>query len=276
MSYGDRAMKVLTFLNEKGGVGKTTLATTIGAGLAIMGYRVLLIDADPQGHMTISLGEKKHHALYDLLVRDAEFNDPGIVRPIPTKNYAFPNAKLSETGRLFMVRGNRETRLISQALEGEPFIIQKRMAELAEEDIVDFVIFDTSPTPSTFHSLIYLATDHIIYPTEVTYLSFDGLVQSMQHTTDHSKKRSSEGFGEIKKTGIIPTKFRSNTHEHQQKFKSLQQGFGDLVWTPLPMSVVWEEAMSRQMSVFSYAYDHPVMEDAWKIVRTAKEKILDV
>jgi chromosome partitioning protein len=276
MSYGDKAMKVLTFLNEKGGVGKTTLATTIGAGLAIMGYRVLLIDADPQGHMTISLGEKKHHALYDLLVRDAEFNDPGIVRTIPAKNYAFPNAKQPETGRLFMVPGNRETRLISQALEGEPFIIQKRMAELAEEDIVDFVIFDTSPTPSTFHALIYLATDHIIYPTEVTYLSFDGLVQSIKHTTDYSKKKTSEGLSEIKLTGIIPTKFRSNTHEHQQKFKSLKQGFGDMVWTPLPMSVVWEEAMSRQMSVFSYAYDHPVMEDAWKIVRTAKEKILDV
>src|SRR5688572_25865049 len=275
MSYGDKAMKVLTFLNEKGGVGKTTLATTIGAGLAIMGYRVLLIDADPQGHMTISLGEKKHHALYDLLVRDAEFNDPGIVRTIPAKNYTFPNAKQPETGRLFMVPGNRETRLISQALEGEPFIIQKRMAELAEEDIVDFVIFDTSPTPSTFHALIYLATDHIIYPTEVTYLSFDGLVQSIKHTTDYSKKKTSEGLSEIKLTGIIPTKFRSNTHEHQQKYKSLKQGFSDLVWTPLPMSVVWEEAMSRQMSIFSYAYDHPVMEDAWKIVRTAKEKILD-
>ena len=269
-------MKVLTFLNEKGGVGKTTLATTIGAGLAIMGHRVLLIDADPQGHMTISLGEKKHHSLYDLLVRDAEFNDPGIVHTIPTKNYAFPNAKLPETGRLFMIPGNRETRLISQALEGEPFIIQKRMAELAEEDIVDFVIFDTSPTPSTFHALIYLATDHIIYPTEVTYLSFDGLVQSIKHTTDYSKKKTHEGLGEIKLTGIIPTKFRGNTHEHQQKFKSLRQGFGDLVWSPLPMSVVWEEAMSRQLSIFSYAYDHPVAADAWKIVRTAKEKILNV
>ena len=74
-------MKVLTFLNEKGGVGKTTLTSTIGAGLAIMGYRVLLIDADPQGHLTISYGLKKHHSLYDLLVRDAEFNDKGIVEP---------------------------------------------------------------------------------------------------------------------------------------------------------------------------------------------------
>ena len=175
-----------------------------------------------------------------------------------------------------MVRGNRETRLISQALEGEPFIIQRRMAELAEEDIVDFVIFDTSPTPSTFHALIYLATDHIIYPTEVTYLSFDGLVQSIKHTTDYSKKKTHEGLGDIKLTGIIPTKFRSNTHEHREKFKSLKQGFGDLVWNPLPMSVVWEEALSRHMSIFSYAYDHPAAADAWKIVRTAKEKILNV
>lgn len=269
-------MKVLTFLNEKGGVGKTTLATTIGAGLAIMGYRVLLVDADPQGHMTISFDFKKHHSLYDLLVRDAEFNDPGIVQPIPPQSYALPNAKLPDSSRLYMVRGNRETRLISQALEGEPFIIQRRMAELEEEDIVDFVIFDTSPTPSTFHALIYLATDHIIYPTEVTYLSFDGLVQSIKHTTDYSKKKTQEGLGGIKQTGIVPVKFRSKTLEHREKLKSLHQGFGELVWNPLPMSVVWEEAMSRKMSIFSYAYDHPAAADAWKIVRTAKEKILNV
>lgn len=269
-------MKVITFLNEKGGVGKTTLASTIGSGLAIMGYRVLMIDADPQGHLTISLGLKKRHSLYDLLVRDAEFNDPKIVQTISPDVYAFPNAKMPDTGRLFLIQGDRETRLIAQGMEGEPFGIRTRMNELAESDTVDFVIFDTSPTPSPFHTMIYLATDHIIYPTEVTYLSFDGLVASIKNTTGHSKQKVQYGFNEIKLTGIIPTKFRTKTLEHQEKLKSLRQGFGDLVWNPLPMSVVWEEAMARRRSIFNYAYDHPVAADAWKIVRAAKEKILDV
>lgn len=266
-------MKVLTFLNEKGGVGKTTLASTIGAGLAIMGYRVLMIDADPQGHLTIAFGLPKQHALYDLLVRDAEFDEDGIVQTIPTDAYTLPNAKTPDSGRLFIVPGNRETRLVSQALEGEPFAIRNRMMELSQENIVDYVIFDTSPTPSTFHAMIYLATDHIIYPTEVTYLSFDGLVASIKNTTGYSEQKTRYGLGEIKLTGIIPTKFRSKTLEHQEKLKSLRQGFGDLVWQPLPMSVVWEEAMARKRSIFRYAYDHPAAIDAWKVVRTVKEKV---
>lgn len=269
-------MKILTFLNEKGGVGKTTLAGTIGAGLAIMGYRVLLVDADPQGHLTIGFGLKKNHSLYDLLVRDAEFNDPGIVHAVPPSVYALPNAKLPETGRLFIVPGNRETRLIAQALEGEPLIIRQRMMELDEAGIMDFVIFDTSPTPSTFHALIYLATDHIIYPTEVAYLSFDGLMESIRHTTGYSKQKLDHGLAEIKVTGIIPTKFRTKTLEHQETLKALRQKFGDLVWNPLPLSVVWEEALARKRSIFNYAYDHPAAADAWKIVRMTKEKLLDV
>jgi cellulose biosynthesis protein BcsQ len=138
-------MKILTFLNEKGGVGKTTLASTIGAGLAIMGYRVLLIDADPQGHMTISFGVKKQHSLYDLLVRDAEFNDSGIVHTISTDVYAMPNGKNNPNGRLFIVPGNRETRLVAQALDSEPFAIRNRMMELAQEDIVDFCYLRYKP-----------------------------------------------------------------------------------------------------------------------------------
>lgn len=267
-------MKVLTFLNEKGGVGKTTLAGTIAAGLAIMGYRVLMIDADPQGHLTISFGVKKQHSLYDLLVRDADFSDAGIVQPISTDVYAIPDAKAQ--GRLFIVPGNRETRLIAQALDSEPFAIRNRLMELERDDIVDFVIIDTSPTPSAFHALIYLATDHIMYPTEVTYLSFDGLVASIQSTTGYSKQKKQHGLNEIKLTGIIPTKFRAKTLEHQEKYKSLRQGFGDLVWQPLPMSVVWEEALARRRSIFNYAYDHPIVSDAWKIVRMTKEKVLDV
>jgi cellulose biosynthesis protein BcsQ len=121
--------------------------------------------------------------------------------------------------------------------------------------------------------MIYLATDHIFYPTEVTYLSFDGLVASIQSTTGYSKKRTQSGLSEIKLSGIIPTKFRPKTLEHQEKYKSLKEGFGDLVWNPLPLSVVWEEAMARRRSIFNYAYDHPVSNDAWKVVQKAKERI---
>jgi len=269
-------MKVVTFLNEKGGVGKTTMAATVGAGLAIMGYRVLMLDADPQGHLTIAFGVKKRHSLYDLLVRDAEFDDRDIVYAVPQDVYAMPADHMpTDQGRLYLVPGNRETRLIAQALDNEPFAIRQRLLELEQANLVDFVIVDTSPTPSSLHALIYLATHHILYPTEVTYLSFDGLVASIQATTGYSEQKQKSGLEAIKLTGIIPTKFRPKTLEHQEKLKSLRKGFGDLVWNPLPMSVVWEEAMARRRSIFNYAYDHPAASDAWRVVRKAKEKMLN-
>jgi len=265
-------MHVIMFLNEKGGVGKTTMSATVGAGLAMLGYRVLLVDADPQGHLTLSMGLKKQHSLYDLLVRDADFNDPGIVIPISPDRYASPDAR-SGVGRLFVIPGNRETRLIAQALDSELFAIRTKMNELEAANVVDVVIFDTSPTPSAFHALIFLATQHIIYPTEVNYLSFDGLVASIQSTTGYSSKKVESGLEEIKLTGIIPTKFRAKTLEHQEKFRALKKGFGDLVWHPMPQSVIWEEAVARQKTIFSYAHDHPVAGDAWKVVMAAKASV---
>ena len=68
-------MKIVTLLNEKGGVGKTTTATHLAAGLAIRGHRVLLLDTDPQGHATVTLGNKKMPGFYDLMVRNAAFED---------------------------------------------------------------------------------------------------------------------------------------------------------------------------------------------------------
>ncbi|GAB1422636.1 hypothetical protein MASR2M15_28730 [Anaerolineales bacterium] len=265
-------MKVITLLNEKGGVGKTTLSATIGAGLAILGYRVLMIDADPQGHLTISYGCKKQHSLYDLFVRDAAFNDPGIVATISPNNYFPPNLEPGN-GRLYIVPGNRETRLIAQALDREPFLIQQRIEELRRSNIVDVVIFDVSPTPSSFHAMIYLATDHIIYPTEVNLLSFDGLVQSLASTKGYSKKKEEQGLEGIRLTGIVPMKFRPKTLEHAENLQALQAKYGDLVWSPIRMSVVWEEAITRCLSIFRYAYDHAAAADAWQVVRQTEEAI---
>ena len=68
-------MRVITLLNEKGGVGKTTLAIHIAAGLSLRGYTVVLVDADPQGNATTALGLAKEPAVHDLIVRNASWRD---------------------------------------------------------------------------------------------------------------------------------------------------------------------------------------------------------
>ena len=63
-------MRTVMVYNEKGGVGKTTLSAQLGAGLAILGHKVLMIDADPQAHLTVALKQRKRPYFYNLLVRD--------------------------------------------------------------------------------------------------------------------------------------------------------------------------------------------------------------
>ena len=66
-------MKTITLLNEKGGVGKTTLSTHLAAYLALRGKKVILVDADAQAHATVTLGIAKSSGFYDLMVRDDSF-----------------------------------------------------------------------------------------------------------------------------------------------------------------------------------------------------------
>ena len=104
--------RIISIASQKGGVGKTTIATHIAAGLAVRGMRVLLVDADPQGHATVSLGLQKEPGLYDLLVRDATFKS--VLRFIPPKSYQIPNQAVN--GQLFVLPSNVETRNIANSI----------------------------------------------------------------------------------------------------------------------------------------------------------------
>ena len=134
-------MKIITLLNEKGGVGKTTVACHIAAGLAIKGKRVLLIDADPQGHATVMFGMPKEPGLYDLMVRNAPYQQ--VLRPISPDLYKMPDSPV--TGKLFLLPSNIETRNIANSINN---ILAFRDKFLPLEGSIDVAIIDTSPTPS--------------------------------------------------------------------------------------------------------------------------------
>ena len=255
-------MKVITLINEKGGVGKTTLSVHIGAGLAVNGYRVVVIDSDPQGHATQIMGLSPEPGLYDLIVRHAAFRN--LLRVVPPEIYEPPNKPAK--GMLAMVPGNIETRMISGMVE-DVFAIYNRLQEL--KDYFDIVIFDTAPTPSLLHGAIYLATDGIIYPTELSALSFQSLTATVGHRSMFAKSKSKMGYGDIHTMGIVPTKSRLKTIEHQENLKLLQDEYGATVWNPIGLSVIWEEAAMQRRPVFSYAPDSSAAKQAWRVVAQA-------
>jgi chromosome partitioning protein len=252
-------MKTYTFINEKGGVGKTTLAIHLAAGLAIRGHRVVLADADAQGHATVSLGLKKNPGMYDLLVRGSSFRD--VLRHVDPECYADPSKPCE--GQLYVVPSNVETRSIPIQIS-DAFAIVDRFREL--ENLVDVVIFDTAPTPSLLHGSIYLATDAIIYPTKCEFLSFDGLVESFTHREMMQTTRSRWGLSSIEVLGIVPTMFRGGTLVHQENLNKLKSKYGNKVWPELYMRTVWAEASTVGQLVYRFAPESSTARDAWSIV----------
>lgn len=262
-------MKVITLLNEKGGVGKTTLATHLAAGLAVRGRRVALVDADPQGHATVMCGLAKEPGLYNLLVREAPFRE--VMRFVPPEQY-HPEGQPA-AGQLFVIPSNVETRNIANSIS-DAFAVGDRLREL--DKAFDYIIFDTSPTPSLLHGSIYLATDAIIYPTKCEYLSFDGLVESINHRQAAQAYRDKWNLGDIAVMGIVPTMFRTQTVEHSENLNELKKRFGKLVWPPIMQRTIWAEAATMRRPVFAIAPETKAASEAWSLVNRVEEAAVNV
>ncbi len=257
-------MTIITLANEKGGVGKTTLATTLAAGMAARGHQVLLVDADPQANATIAVGAKKRPGIYDLLIRDAAWHE--VIMQVPSKYY---NANPQQPSRLYLLPGNVETRNIASSIS-DVFAITNRLQEL--EGTMELIIIDTSPTPSLLHGSIYLATDGIIYPTTCEALAFDGLIESLRHREEANKVRNSKNMAAFKTLGIVPTLYR-HTKEHEDNLKDLKAAFPGLVWEPLPQRTIWTEAARKQLSVFTFDPTSQAAADGHKLVEQAERAI---
>lgn len=257
-------MKVLALANEKGGVGKTTLALHLAAGLAIEGYRVLLVDADAQGHATFGLGMKPEPGFYDLLVRDAKWTD--VLRVVQPEAYEPPDRK--SRGFLVALPGNVETGLIAQRIDNA-FAIHERLEEMSDE--LDYAIFDTSPTPSLLHGSIYLATDGIIYPTLCETYSLQGLMSTLRNRETFESQRRNAIGRPIQVLGIVPTMYRPKTVEHNENFGQLRQRFGDKVWQPIPMRITWSEAAALRRPVFAIFPESAAAAEAWGVVKATQE-----
>lgn len=259
-------MRVITLLNEKGGVGKTTLAVHISAGLAARGKRVLLIDGDPQGHSAIRCGLQKRPALYDLLVRDAEWRE--VAFPVPPERYGIPGETLPE-GSLLVVPSNVETRAITSSMGDNVRVLRERIEELAGH--IDLVVVDTSPTPSLLHGVFYAATTDIIYPTMLTYTSFDGLMESIIHKQQADKYRRDQlKINGIKVAGIVPVMYRKGTIEQDDNLAKLREQFGSAVWLPIPLRTLWTETESMKLPVWSIDPNSSAALDAWELVDQAE------
>lgn len=261
--------KIVTIANHKGGIGKTTLANTLAAGLAHRGYRVVLVDADAQATLTQdAIGFKPAPGFYDLLVRDAEFKD--VIQIVPREQYSING--IEAEGWVALIPGNGETRHIAGSISSVTAILEKFQPLL---EVVDWVIFDPSPTESLLHPVTYVASDYVLHPTLAEDWSVSSLLRTMAYVKGAQGYRDGKGLPETVTLGIVPNMYRANTITHGTVLKELQKNkdFGHLIWKPIPQRVMWSESAGFRKPVISYMPDSDAAMDAWEMIDTFEQVV---
>lgn len=256
-------MKVITVFNEKGGVGKTTLTGIIGAGLAMLDYKVLLVDADGQGDLTTNMGIQKQAGFFKFV----KWGDNESVDFVDLRELIFRVPQDNCDGQLYIVPGNNDSYSIpgSMNLRGMVGSLAKRLALL--ERGFDFVLIDTQPSATMLHDALGLITDWFICPTDPEPLSaYGGLNSTLLHIADIREQSLARGRDKANLLGIIPNKYRSNTTLHEYIYNKLVDEYGDLVFDPLPLRTTIPEAQFKKTTLM---HDAPALETnafLWAII----------
>lgn len=261
-------MNIVTLLNEKGGVGKTTISRHIAAGLAMGGQRVVVIDADAQANCTSQFQVPESGGLYELLVHDAEWN--AVTHAVDPAVFA---GSEQCAGELYILPSNVETRVIPMLID-DTLRLHERIQEL--DGWADVVVIDTSPTPSLLHGMIYIATDWMVYPTMCELLSLEGLRKSVMRLEALNKNKRAHGLPEAQLMGIQPTMYDVRTNAHDYGLSLLVENFKRKAWPAIPTRTIWRDAAFAQKTVFAYdTKDHKakteVEQQVWALVQRVQK-----
>lgn len=254
-------MKTITFLNEKGGVGKTTIATHVATGLALLGYRVIVLDSDPQANTTSALALAKQPEFHDLMVRNKPWKEA--LRIVHPDVYSLPESQ--SKGQLYAVPGNIESKNVASTISSRD-VFRQRFAQI--QNGVDFIIIDTSPTPSRLNEDILLASDYVIIPTDCeAFSALEGLPDSIQHVLNAHNALKRINIDGARLLGIVPNKFRKNTALHRDFYEHLVSEYGRLVWTPINIASVIGEVQASQQFLYALAPNSRACAQFWEMVK---------
>lgn len=242
-------MRTFVFLNEKGGVGKSSLSTLIAAMLAASGHRVVFIDADPQGNSTEFFGLTKAPNFYDFLtVPASDLPKTSITRRVLAEHFTTdPNC----TGELHVIGGDVSTRHLASMIENNKLpsgIVRQRVSLLNR--FADYVIFDTAPTPSDLLKSVVAAGDWLIMPTECEAFSgLQGVPDTKSHADHVAALGETRGIEASKLAAIIPNKVKAKSAVDTSILTTLQETYGDLVWEQIPYTETIKQAHLQRKSL---------------------------
>jgi chromosome partitioning protein len=262
--------KTIIVANRKGGVGKTTVATHLAAGMSLVGLRVGLVDTDPQGHCASALGLPKANGLFELMTGTSTFSE--WVIHVSGASYAVEGWQ-SPTP-LVLLPSDKRTAVITSSDGVSVFDFRRLMREFATVYNLDYIVVDSSPSNTMFDDSLSLAADYYLYVTEVAALSFDGLMEATDELARANRSQQEFRTSDIQMLGIIPNKIRASTNNHRDNIRLLAEHFGrDAIWSPVTLRTVWESAFEYGQLVYTYAPYDVEFQQALDIVDHALKRL---
>ncbi|HIX01913.1 MAG TPA: AAA family ATPase [Candidatus Ligilactobacillus excrementigallinarum] len=249
--------RIIALANQKGGVGKTTTSINLGACLAELGKKVLLIDADAQGNATSGLGIRKADIkadVYDVLVNETPITD--VIIHTSRKNLDIVPATIQLSGA--------EIELTSQMAR------EKRLADavLPIRDTYDYILIDCPPSLGMLTINAFTTCDAILIPVQSEYYALEGLSQLL-NTIQLVQKHFNPN---LKIEGVLLTMLDARTNLGNEVVEEVKRFFKDKVYnTIIPRNVRLSEAPSHGMSIIDY---DPSSRGAKEYMALAKEVLV--
>ncbi len=244
-------MRTICIVNHKGGVGKTTTAVNLAAGLSRQNKRVLLLDLDPQSNVSVSLQIAANYNLYDAMKGG-----------VPLQRCIVSLAKNFDVITGSEALAKAEFYLSSQA--NSRMLLRDLLGSIAG---YDFILVDCPPSLGILNQNVLAFCKEAFIPTSADYLGVDAL-KKMSVIVD----RINSTYGnDIKITKIIPTLFDKRTRICRDSLQEMQQLFPGIVAEPIRMNSKLKEAPKQGKSIFKYARSSPGAKDYGKLVDSVVE-----
>lgn len=247
--------RTIAVMNQKGGVGKTTTAINLSVGLHRLGFRVLLVDTDPQGNATTGMGVDKKSknslkTMLEYIIMEEEF-DPkeGVVRQEEGIDIVPANILLEGV----------EMTLTTLFTQPKEFVLKKYLDQL--KNSYDFIIIDCRPALGTLAVNALAAADSVLIPVQPESYAVEGM-QELFKTIFTAKERMNPA---LKIEGIVYTLDEERTNQSKSYKAAIQEAYGrniNIFQTNIPSRVAISEASGYGISIHAYAERHSLARPA--------------
>lgn len=231
-------VRIISVANQKGGVGKTTTTVNLGASLAYLGKKVLLVDIDAQGNATSGVGIRKPDVkedIYDILVNEVDIKET--ILPTSREN-------------LFIVPATLQ--LAGAEIELTSMMARESRLKLALDEIkddYDYILIDCPPSLGHLTINAFTASDSILIPVQCEYYALEGLSQLLNTVRLVQKHFNPD----LAIEGVLLTMFDARTNLGAEVVEEVRRYFQEKVYeTVIPRNVRLSEAPSHGLSIIDY------------------------